>query len=190
MFGITTKKVRKLNVATHRDLGYFFSSLIIIYCISGLALNHLDDWNADFILHKETVQLNQTYERSQINAEQIQKFGTLIGQDSYKVFDFPTNDQVKIYYDNASLHIYLAEKRAIHEQVTKRPVIYQVNVIHRNSLKGWKWVSDIFAILLIVITVTGMFVLKGKHGITGRGKWWIAAGMLPPIIAIIIQAIL
>ncbi len=190
MFGITTKKVRKLNVATHRDLGYFFSSLIIIYCISGLALNHVDDWNADFILHKETIPLNQSYERNQINAEQIQQFGALIGQESYKVFDFPTNDQVKIYYDNASLHIYLAEKRAVLEQVAKRPVFYQVNVIHRNSLKGWKWVSDIFAVLLIVITVTGLFVLKGKHGITGRGKWWIAAGIIPPVVAIIIQALL
>lgn len=190
MFGFSTKKVRKLNVATHRDLGYFFSALIIIYCISGIALNHVDDWNADFILTKETLTLDTTYDRSQMNADQIKKFGAMIGKDTYKVFDFPTYDQVKIYYDNASLHVYLHDKKAIYEQVTKRPIFYQVNVLHRNSLKGWKWASDIFAFLLIVITVTGLFVLKGKHGITGRGKWLIAAGIIPPTIALIIQALL
>jgi hypothetical protein len=104
------------------------------------------------------------------------------------VFDFPTNDQVKIYYKDASFHIYLDEKKGIYERVSKRHLFYEADVIHRNSLKGWKWISDIFAISLIVLTVTGLFVLKGKHGITGRGKWLIAAGFFPPLIAIIIYA--
>ncbi len=184
------KKIRRLNVATHRDLGYFFSTLILIYCISGIALNHVDDWNPDFILHKKTVTLPKTFTKEDINAEQIKEFGKLVGESDYKVFDFPTSNQVKIYYKDASLHVYLDKKEAIYEQVSKRPVFYQSNVLHRNSLKGWKWASDIFAVLLIVINITGLFILKGKHGITGRGKWLIAAGFLPPVVAIIIQALL
>ncbi|MBN8695563.1 MAG: PepSY-associated TM helix domain-containing protein [Bacteroidetes bacterium] len=182
------KKIRRLNVATHRDLGYFFSTLILIYCISGIALNHVDDWNADFILTKKEVSITEKYSKSQISDPIIRKLGELVQEEDYKVFDFPTHDQVKIYYNNASLHVYLDKNKAIYEQVSKRPFFYQTNVIHRNSLKGWKWASDIFAVLLIVITITGLFILKGKHGITGRGKWLIAAGFLPPIIAIIIQA--
>lgn len=184
------KKIRRLNVATHRDLGYFFSTLILIYCISGIALNHVDDWNPDFILHKKTVALPKTFAKEDINAEQIKEFGKLVGESDYKVFDFPTSNQVKIYYKDASLHVYLDKKEAIYEQVSKRHVFYQSNVLHRNSLKGWKWASDIFAVLLIVINITGLFILKGKHGITGRGKWLIAAGFLPPVVAIIIQALL
>ncbi len=189
MFKWNIKKIRKLNLATHRDLGYFFSSLILVYCISGIALNHVDDWNPDFILTKENISLDSTYTASQINESKIKKFGSLVGEEGYKVFDFPTPDQVKIYYNNASLHVYLTQKKAVYEQVAKRPVFYETNVIHRNSLKGWKWASDIFAFMLIVINITGLFVLKGKHGITGRGKWLIAAGIVPPVVAIVIQAL-
>ncbi len=189
MFDWNTKKFRKLNIATHRDLGYFFSVLILVYCVSGIALNHVDDWNPDFILNKKKISIDKTYDKSEINETKVAEFNQLIGEESHKVFDFPTHDQVKIYYNNASLHVYLSKKVAIYEHVSKKPVFYQTNVIHRNSLNGWKWISDIFAVLLIVITITGLFVLKGKHGITKRGKWLVAAGILPPLIAIIIQAL-
>ncbi|QQS29717.1 MAG: PepSY-associated TM helix domain-containing protein [Sphingobacteriales bacterium] len=184
------KRIRRLNIATHRDLGYFFSTLILIYCISGIALNHVDDWNPDFILTKKNIELDKSYTKEEINQEVINRFGKLVGETNYKVFDFPTQDQVKIYYRDASLHIYLSQNNAIYEQVSKRPLIYQSNVLHRNSLKGWKWASDIFAVLLIVINITGLFILKGKYGISGRGKWLIAAGFIPPFIALIIQSLL
>lgn len=188
--GFTTKKIRRLNVEWHRDLGYFFSSLILIYCVSGIALNHVDDWNADFILKKETIKLDKKYNVGEISEKEIIVFNQLVGQQTYKVYDFPTPDQVKIYYDNSSLHVYFTEQKAIYEKVQKRPLFYQVNVLHRNSLKGWKWASDIFAFFLIAINLTGLFIARGKYGITGRGKWLIAAGFLPPVIALIIQALI
>ncbi|MCO5259508.1 MAG: PepSY-associated TM helix domain-containing protein [Crocinitomicaceae bacterium] len=183
-------KIRRLNLATHRDLGYFFSALIIVYSISGIALNHVDDWNSDFILVKKNVKLDKVYEANKITDKDVLKFGQLVGEDKFNVYDFPTKDQVKIYYPSATLHVYLNQKKATYEHVTKRPFFYEVNVIHKNSLKGWKWASDIFAFLLIVITVTGLFILKGKNGLKGRGKWLLAGGLIPPIVAIILQAIL
>ncbi|MBI3136469.1 MAG: PepSY-associated TM helix domain-containing protein [Bacteroidetes bacterium] len=183
-------RIRRLNVALHRDLGYFFSALVVIYCISGIALNHVDDWNPDFIIAKETIQLDRVYQRTEITDDKVLEFGKLVGEEDYKLYDFPTKDQVKIYYEDATFHIHLQDQSGIYERVSRRPVFYQTNVIHRNSLAGWKWISDIFAFLLITITITGLFVLKGKYGISGRGKWFIAAGIIPPLVAIIIQAML
>jgi uncharacterized protein len=40
----------------------------------------------------------------------------------------------------------------------------------------------VFAVSLILLSVSGLFILKGKNGLGGRGKWWIAAGLLPPVI--------
>ncbi len=182
----TTRKIRRLNVATHRDLGYFFSSLIIIYCISGLALNHVNDWNADFIIKKDTVRIARQYEKSELTSDVVTAIGKTIGEEKYKVYDFPTGDQVKVYYDNASLHLNFKTKVGVYERITRRQVFFQSNLLHRNSVKGWKYIADVFAIMLIVLSVTGLFILKGKKGIGGRGKWWIAAGLLPPVIAIII----
>jgi hypothetical protein len=183
-------KLRRLNVAAHRDLGYFFSALIIVYCISGLALNHVNEWNPDFMISKDTLQINKVYNSSSVNNALINSLGRLVGEEKYKVYDAPTKGQVKVYYDNASLHVNFDTHTGIYEKVARRPLFYQVNVLHRNSLKGWRWASDVFAVMLITICITGLFVMKGKYGITGRGKWLIAAGLLPPVAAIIIQALM
>jgi len=183
------KKARYWNITLHRDLGYFFSSLLIAYCLSGLALNHIDDWNPDFIITKENIRVQKNYTVSQLTPAIINEIGAQVGESSYKVYDSPTPNQVKIYYDNASLHLNLEDKTGIYEKVTRRPLFYQTNVLHRNSIKGWKWAADVFAFFLIVITITGMFVVKGKYGLAKRGVWFILAGMLPFIIAFIINEI-
>lgn len=181
----TERKIRQLNIVTHRDLGYFFSSLIIIYCISGLALNHINDWNTDFIINKETIRTRQ-YQKTEITNEVITTISKSIGEEKFKVYDFPTGDQVKIYYDNASLHLNFKTGKGVYEQIERRPVFFHSNLLHKTSIRGWKYIADIFAVMLIVISITGLFILKGKKGITGRGKWWVLAGLLPPLVAIIL----
>ncbi len=179
-------KLRKINNVLHRDLGYFFSSLIIIYSLSGLALNHIDDWNPDFIVKKDTINIPSNFNTANINKEKIIEISSSVGESSYKLYDIASKDKIKIYYSDASLQLDFDKMLGYYEAVEKRPLVYHVNVLHRNSLKHWKWVSDIFAIFLIVISVTGIFVLKGKSGVLGRGKWFILAGLLPPIVALIL----
>lgn len=184
------KKVRKFNLATHRDLGYFFSSLIIIYCLSGIALNHVDDWNPDFIITKKNIKVEGNYAAKELKPADVLVLSKQVDETKYKVYDCPTNDQVKIYYDNASLHINFKTHEGVYEKVSRRPLFYQANVLHKNSLKGWRWASDVFAFMLITISTTGIFILKGKHGLGGRGKWLILAGFIPPLIALIIHSLI
>jgi hypothetical protein len=179
-------KLRQLNADLHRDIGYFLSGLILIYCVSGIALNHVHDWNPDFVVHKRTVELDRAYTINEITDQRIAEFTALVGETTPKVHDFPTQNHVKLYYDNATLLVDLSAGTGTYERVHRRPFIYQTNVLHRNSLKGWKWASDVFGALLIFLTVSGWFMLRGRYGVIGRGKWFIAAGMLPPIAAIII----
>lgn len=180
------KNIRSLNVAAHRDFGYFFSSLIVIYCLSGIALNHVNEWNPDFIITRDSVSLGGGLTKADMTTDMINSLSEKIGEGEYKVFDFPTYNQVKVYYEDASLHLNFETGQGVYENVSRRAVFYEANVIHRNSVKGWKWAADVFALLLIVINITGLFILKGKYGITGRGKWLIGAGLVPPIVAIII----
>jgi hypothetical protein len=178
--------LRRLNVATHRDLGYFFSSLVIAYCVSGLALNHADDWNPDFVIIRRAVALDRPYSAEELTPEVVQRFGRLVGEDRYKVYDQPTPTQLKVYFSDASLHVHLDTGQAEYERVTRRPVVFQTNVLHRNSLKGWRWAADVFAVMLIVLTLTGLFILRGRQGLSGRGKWLLLAGALPPVAALIL----
>lgn len=176
---------KRINLVLHRDGGYFFTGLILIYCISGIALNHLDDWNPDFVIVKRSVEIQQSFSQEQITRDVVLKFSNLVGEHDYKIYDFPTSSQIKIYYDNASLLLNLRTREGTYEKVTRRPIIFQTNVLHRNSVRGWKWASDVFAVMLIVITLTGLFILNGRNGMGGRGKWFVLAGMLPPILAIV-----
>ena len=180
------KALRRLNIATHRDLGYFFSALIIVYCLSGIALNHVDDWNPDFILTKRELVIPANYQMGKIGEKEIAEFAKMVGESRHKFVDSPTKDQLKIYYKDASLHLNFTTRKGLYEHISKRPLFYEVNAIHRNSLHGWKWASDVFAILLILITLTGLFILKGKHGLGGRGKWLIAAGFAPILLFVVL----
>ncbi len=182
--------VRRINSDLHRDIGYFLSGLIVIYCVSGIALNHVHEWNPDFVIHKRAITLPQAYTKDEITKERIAEFTALVGESTPKVHDFPTPTRVKIYYENASLLVDLPGKTGTYESVQRRPLIYQTNVLHRNSLKGWKWAADVFGLLLIFVTISGWFMLKGKSGIGGRGKWLIGAGMLPPVAAMLIFSFL
>ena len=178
--------LRRLNSSLHRDIGYFLSGLVFVYCLSGIALNHVNDWNPDFVIHKQTITLERAFTVDEITPERLAEFSRLVGETTPRVHDFPTSHQVKIYYDNASLLIDLSTRVGTYESVQRRPLFYRVNVLHRNSLKGWRWAADIFGGLLIVLTISGWFILKGKNGIMGRGKWFALAGIAPPVVALVI----
>ena len=179
-------KLGRLNSDLHRDVGYFLSGLILIYCISGIALNHVNDWNADFVIRKKSIAIDKSYTKEEVTADRIAAFTALVGEGPPRIHDFPTPTHVKIYYESASLLVDLSARTAHYERVERRPLIYQTNVLHRNSVKGWKWASDVVGVLLSFLAVSGWFMLKGKSGVSGRGKWLIAAGMLPPVAAIVI----
>jgi len=179
--------MRKINAILHRDLGYFFAALIIAYALSGIALNHIDDWNPDFIITKTTVDFEQSYERKTLNDDIIRQFSSRAGEDSFRLYDFPSDRQVKIYYKDATLLVDIENGTGVYEKISRRPLFYQVNVLHRNSVDWWKWASDIFAVMLIIITVTGAIMVRGKHGFSGRGKWLATAGLVPPLAALVLQ---
>jgi hypothetical protein len=177
--------VRRWSRILHRDFGYFLTAFVISYCLSGVALNHVDAWNPDFVVQKREIALVRAYIEAEVDDALVRELGRRVGEEDYRVVDVPTAGQVKIYYDNASLHLYLDERRGVYERLARRPVFYEANVLHRNSFKPWRWFSDAFSILLVLVNATGLLILKGKHGLTARGKWLIAAGLLPPAVALV-----
>jgi uncharacterized protein len=39
----------------------------------------------------------------------------------------------------------------------------------------------VFAIALLVLALTGLVMMKGKHGLSGRGKYYVLGGLLVPV---------
>lgn len=178
--------VRRWSRTLHRDIGYFLTALIVVYSLSGLALNHVDEWNPDFRVEKREITLDRVYSEAEVDDTLARTLSEQIGETAHRVIDFPTEGQAKIYYDHGSLRLDLNERHGVYERLVRRPLFYETNVLHRNSLKAWRWAADVFALLLIFVNLTGLLILKGKYGLTPRGLWFIAAGAVPPIIALIV----
>ena len=179
--------IRKLIRVLHRDLGYFFFGLSIIYAVSGIALNHIRDFNPNYSIRHYNLQLPGPVDEEAVDEEWVR--GILeeyeIKQD-YKKYYFPTDDQLKVFLKNGNLTINMSNGVGLLETITKRPVLYQVNFLHYNPGVWWKWFSDIFCVAWIIISVTGLFLIKsGKHSIKRRGAICTIAGIVIPIVFLI-----
>lgn len=73
-----------------------------------------------------------------------------------------------------------------YERYTKRPFVYWINKLHYNKVKGWGIMADFFAVSLIFFAVSGLLIIKGKKGIAGSGKYYLIAGILIPLLYILI----
>ncbi len=179
-------KLRALIIATHRDVGYFLAGVVVIYAISGLALNHVDDWNPNFVIDRNAVKLELPATPEAVTRNDVLRVLEPLGEKSnFLSYDFPSPRRIKIYLKHGSVTGLLGSGEGEYETIRRRPFLFEANSIHVHPRGWWLWFSDLFAIGLIVLTVTGLFVLQGRHGIKGRGKWLIAAGLALPIAALL-----
>jgi hypothetical protein len=181
-------KLRKLNRSLHRDLGYIFFFLTIIYGLSGIALNHIDDWNPSYIIrnreiHVESIPTNKTDISQSVVSNLLKEYAP---NEKYKNHYFPNDNTLKIFIKNGSIIIDLETGQGNIETSKRRPIFHQFNYLHYNPHKLWTWISDIYAVSLLLLAITGLFILKGKNGITRRGAWLTGIGIIVPIIFLLI----
>ncbi len=50
-------KWRRVVRVFHRDIGYVAAALTIIFSISGIAVNHIEDWNPNYVVEKTTINI-------------------------------------------------------------------------------------------------------------------------------------
>jgi hypothetical protein len=177
---------RKWNRIIHRDFGYFFTGVIIIYAVSGIALNHLKDWNPNYSVEYKEFKANVPQKKEDINKEWVlsvlKKYNE---QDNYKKHFFPNSEKLKVFLMNGSMQIDLKTGESSIEKLNKRFLIYQFNFLHYNPQRWWTWFSDVFAVALVIISITGLLIQRGKNGITGRGAWLTGLGILIPLLFLI-----
>ena len=177
----------RLNRVTHRDLGYLVAGLTIIYSLSGIALNHKHDWNPNYIIENTTFSTNVKISRENLNNELInQILKDVPGNPTIKTWYLPAGNFLTIFIENGSIKIDTRTGQGVVERLSKRPIFYQTNFLHYNPGKWWKYFSDVFCIALIIVTITGLFIIKGKNGITGRGAILTLIGFIIPLIFLFI----
>jgi len=177
----------RLNRITHRDLGYLIAGMTIIYAISGIALNHKHDWNPNYIIDNRAFTTEIKVARETLNEEIARKILQEAGGDlKYRTYYYPSGNILTIFVDGGSVRINTATGKGEVEKISKRPLFYQLNFLHYNPGTWWKYFSDIFCVSLILVTITGLFIIKGKNGITRRGAILTAIGIILPLLFLFI----
>lgn len=173
---------RRWNNILHRDVGYALVGLTVIYSISGIAVNHRGDWNPNYALQKQilTIEPARGTSKEEIVVDVMAKLH--IQAEELKNSFRPNEETLQLFLEERTYSIDLPTGNVIVDAVHSRPVLYEMNQLHLNTPKGiWTLIADLFAVCLILVAITGMFVLKGKTGILGRGIWFVTAGIVIPV---------
>jgi len=172
---------RRWNNLLHRDLGYLCVGLTVIYAISGIAVNHVHHWNPNYKIERveETIEPIPLSDRETMVALAVERLKLPeLPNESFR----PDPGTLQMFYDGWSVQVDVAAGIAMVERPRDRIILRDSNFLHLNHPKGvWTYVADVYAFLLLFLAISGMFVLKGKAGLTGRGKWFILAGVLVPL---------
>jgi hypothetical protein len=179
---------RKWFRVVHRDFGYLFFGLTLVYSISGIALNHLDDWNSNYIIVRKEIKVdNPGRLHPKITKPEVRAILEELGENyGYKNHYFPESGQIKIFLKGGSAVINTETGNGLLERINRRPFFREMNYLHYNPQVSWTWISDVFAGALIILAVTGLFLVRGVKGITGRGAWLTILGIIIPVIFLLI----
>jgi hypothetical protein len=177
----TGTQIRKWFRIIHRELSYVFAGMLLVYAISGIALNHKATFNSNYRIERT---------EHQLPAEGTMEDWLVICGMEGKLIQYyqPDSTTVKAFLKgNSTLTVDLTTHIGVLELVKKRPFFGNLSKLHYNMQgKAWTWFSDLFAGALILITLTGLFMVKGKHGLWGIGGIELAIGILIPLLFILL----
>jgi hypothetical protein len=183
-FGILNNmSFRKINRIIHRDLGYLCVGGMLIYAISGVLLNHIHGFNSNYQIVQEQFHLPSEIAANALTPTGVQAVLDIIGESRpYDAVFQPDPDSLHIFVAGSVVEVDLKGGSAVYEKVAERLILKGMNDLHLNRAgKLWTWMADIYAIALGLLSITGLFVLTGRKGITGRGAWLTGIGVAIPI---------
>lgn len=176
---------RRWNTVLHRDLGYLCVALTVIYAVSGIAVNHMHDWNPNYRIERveRRIEPIPVGDRASMVARAVERLELPAPGEAFR----PSPDVVQLFYDGWSVEVRALEGIAVIERPRARVPLRDLNFLHLNHPKGmWTYVADVYAVLLLLLAVTGMFVLRGRTGLFGRGKWFVLAGLVVPLAFVVV----
>ena len=172
---------RALLRAIHRDAGYTAVGLTFVYAISGIAVNHVASWDPNYTNTTTTRELGAPLP-DQDDAAKALVFGKLgISGEPREVYR--EGDELEVIFEHRTLHVTVANGHVVDEGQKPRFFVRAANWLHLNrGKKGWTYFADGYAVALLFLATSGMFMLAGKKGLFGRGVFFVAAGIAVPVI--------
>ena len=166
--------------ALHRDAGYFVIGLTVIYALSGLAVNHIGDWDPSFHQVERTHQV-----AAPLPADDDEAAAKVLAELQRK------DEPEEVYRDEDELSILIGETtltvdtktgKVLEQGQQPRFFLRVANWLHLNrGKKAWTYFADGYAVLLLFLALSGPFMLPGRKGFFGRGAIITTMGAALPV---------
>jgi hypothetical protein len=183
---------RRLNFrpwlrALHRDIGYLAVGFTFIYALSGLAVNHIKDWDPNFHQINRTHQLPAPLTGADEPISQ-RVLSALRIDDSPREIYRASETRLEIVFDKRTLHVDTQTGVVLEEGQKPRFFLRAANFLHLNrGKKAWTYLADAYAIFLLFLATSGLFMIPGKKGLIGRGAVIAGVGAAIPMLYVVLS---
>ncbi len=173
---------RKICRTFHRELGFLAVGLTLVYAVSGIAVNHAHHWDANYARQSETYVIDPpgTGPTSEIQPLVLERLGIVEPvKNTWRASEL----EFQVFLENQQFDVNLATGEVLKSGFKKRPLLFDLNFMHLNTGKApWTGIADAYAGILIILALTGIFLVRGRKGLKGRGGVMMGLGFVLPII--------
>ncbi len=172
----------------HRDAGYLAVGLTLVYALSGLAVNHIDDWDPNFVEIQKTHELTGPLPNDEqaLARHVLSALGETATPD--EVYRLSPNE-VEIAVGSTT-YLVNPETKVV-QQRGQRPrfLLRFANWLHLNrGKKAWTYIADGYAAFLLFLAASGLFMIPTRKGRWfGRRALLTTLGALVPIVYVAIS---
>jgi len=179
-FGALVKKRwRAWLRAVHRDVGYLAVGFTVIYALSGIAMNHVDDWNYNYNASERALTIAPVPVDA-TDAQAAKLVADACGTGTPETI-FRAGDEVRLEYANGTKVTAIGETVTVQE-ARSRFFFRAAAWLHAAKGKqGWKYIADAYAVLLLYLAFSGLLMIKGRLGLRWRGLALVGLGLAIPI---------
>lgn len=175
------KRWRAWLRAVHRDAGYIAVGLTFVYALSGLAINHIGQWDPNFKSIVSTHQLSGPLDKDD-KAAVKQVLTQLQVPEAPRDGYWETDGTLQIFTDDRT--IVVDPKTLVATEKSEKPRFFLrvANWLHYNRGKSaWTYIADGYAVFLLFLATSGLFMIKGRKGLLGRGGVLLLLGAAVPL---------
>ncbi len=179
--------LRRTLRALHRDAGYLVVGLTFVYALSGIAVNHVEDWDPSFAHFEHTHQVTLPAGADQDATVAAVLSALEIEEIPVEVYE-ASETELDVVLDRRTLHVDLRSGEVFEEGQEPRFLLRAANWLHLNRGKAaWTYVADGFAVLLLFLATSGLFMLPGRKGLLGRGGILVLIGAAVPVLYVLLS---
>lgn len=173
--------------ALHRDVGYLCVGLTFVYAASGLAVNHIGEWDPNFVQYDVTRELGGPVEGDDREVARLALAALALDEEPEDVYR-SAPDQVDVLLADKTLHVDTTTGSVYGEGQEPRFFLRVANWLHLNRGKAaWTIFADGYAVLLLLLATSGLFMLSSRKGILGRGGVLTVLGILVPVLYLVLS---